>query len=58
MSLYYVQDNDRPMWVVAPTFAIAIEKWRKVIRAENDGIEPEDGPSGIQHICDDDEFIP
>jgi len=60
MSLYYVQDTDRSMWVVATDFAEAVNKWRRFVAKENDCVEDDicDGPSGVQFVCDDDEFIP
>jgi len=58
MSLFLVQDADRPMWVIAESYAEAVRKWRELIAEENGLAEVDvDGPTGIQHICDDDEFI-
>jgi hypothetical protein len=58
MSLFLVQDGDRPMWVIALSFAEAVRKWRELIAEENGCAEADvAGPTGIQHICDDDEFI-
>jgi len=48
------------MWVHAVSFVQAIEKWRTFIAKENDCAPDDiiDGPTGVQHVCDDDEFIP
>lgn len=63
MPLFHVQDNDRPMWVVAPTFSHALEKWAHVIAKEN-GYEDagivlaENPPLGVNHVCDDNDLLP
>lgn len=59
MPLFHVQDDDRPMWVLASDFDTATQKWRKFIAGENNNqrIEEVQGPTGVQKICDDDEFI-
>lgn len=54
MNLYYIQDSDRPMWVIAANWLEAIEKWKAKIREENDG--ECDEPQGVQLICDEDEL--
>lgn len=56
MPLFKVDDNDRPAFVFARTYAEAIEKWETVIREENDG-EIAEPPKGVAFICDDDEII-
>lgn len=55
MPLYHVQDDDRPMYVVANSFSHAISKWKDVIMEENDG-EASD-PKGVCLICEDDDLI-
>lgn len=57
--LFHVQDSDRPLWIVARDFGHAVEKWRDVIRRENnlDPSDNEDMPTGVQHVCDDDDFV-
>jgi hypothetical protein len=64
MPLFHVQDSDRPMWVIAPSFAEALDKWAKVVAEENDFTEDaglylaENPPNGIAHICNDHELLP
>ena len=53
-NLYYIQDADRPMYVLAESYDHALTKWEKRIRIENnmegdDYIEP---VQGIQFIAD------
>ena len=46
------------MWVIALSYTEAVRKWRELIAEENGCAEADvAGPTGIQHICDDDEFI-
>jgi hypothetical protein len=54
MPLYHIQDSDRPLWIVAPDWATAIEVWKRVIEQENDGAVSE--PDGVSMICDDDDI--
>jgi hypothetical protein len=58
MPLFHVQDDDRPLWVMAKDFDQAVTRWRGFVAAENH-IPPRevDGPTGVQKICEDDEFI-
>lgn len=59
MKLFQIQDNDRPMWVLAESFGQAMTKWVDFIKAENPGdYEEEDPePNGVNFIADDDEVI-
>lgn len=57
MNLYYVQDSDRPMWVVAIDWQDAVDKWKAKIREENEGECECDEPQGIQLVCDDDDLL-
>ncbi len=59
MNLFLIQDADRPMYVVAPDWGMAVAIWEERIRRENDvppcdSIEP---PLGIQFVCDEHELI-
>ncbi|MGE0289341.1 MAG: hypothetical protein AB7I42_24085 [Bradyrhizobium sp.] len=56
MKLYNVQDAERPMFVVAETFAQAIARWTALVQFENPGVEI-DPPQGVQFIADDDELL-
>lgn len=55
MPLYRVQDDDRPMWVIAPSWGDAIEAWKTQIRVENDGQCSE--PSGVELVCYDNDVV-
>jgi hypothetical protein len=60
MPLFYVQDSDRPAWVVADDWNHAIEKWEAALESELDEDDrggPIDPPNGIQFVCGDDELI-
>ncbi len=60
MSLFHVQDSDRPMYVVAPSWGLALAAWEKRVREENVGSIKEDEavePAGISKICEDDELL-
>lgn len=51
-NLYRIQDDDRPMYVLAPSFSEALERWRALIRRENPG-DPENenaDPEGISFV--------
>ena len=56
MPLFYVQDSDRPAYVVAKTYSEAISKWQHAVTVENDG-EHAGNPDGVLLICGDDELI-
>lgn len=52
MSLYRIQDDDRPMWVVAESSNDAIDRWRRVLKHENPGYDMSgDEPNGIEMVC-------
>lgn len=55
MNLYYIQDADRPMWVVAIDWQDALDKWKAKIREENEG--ECDEPEGIQLVCESDDLL-
>lgn len=59
MKLFHVQDADRPMYVVAKGWEDALSKWRRVIRAENPDLEPDEpiDPAGVALVCDEDDLI-
>ena len=57
-NLYYIQDGDRPMYVVASSWVSAIDLWKAKIAVENDQTIGEvDEPQGVQMVCDGDEFL-
>lgn len=52
-NLYLVQDGDVPLYVVAPSYGEAVQRWEAQIRSEGDGddggaIEP---PHGVQLVA-------
>ena len=48
LSLFQIQDDDRPMWVVAESFSHAIKRWRKQMAKENPGNDDcNDQPNGV-----------
>ena len=53
MPLYNIQDNDRPLWIIARDYRKAEYIWKKIIATENqitiDEVEP---PLGISFVCD------
>lgn len=58
MNLYHVQDSDRPMFVLGSSWQEALDKWRALIREEND-MQPNEScePTGIQLVAEEDELI-
>jgi len=58
MPLYQIQDDDRPMWVIAPSFQGAIDQWVKFIAIENEIPQADvEGPTGVIKIADDSEIV-
>ena len=58
MPIFLIQDNDRPMYVVARTLAHAERLWRHVVARENDmSAQDVEMPLGVAFICPDDEMI-
>lgn len=58
-NLYYIQESDRPMYVIANSYEEAFNKWVKLIRKENnmtpdEEVEP---PLGIQFIAEENDII-
>lgn len=52
-KLFLIQDSDRPMHVVAPSWQHALERWRDLIRSENveDPLDEPVEPDGIALIA-------
>ena len=56
--LYHVQDDDRPMYVVATSWIDALSRWKEQVSAENEeSIEETAEPNGIARVCDDGDLI-
>lgn len=52
LSLFHVQDSDRPMWVIAENYGQAIERWREQIAKENPKDDcSDDHPDGVSLIA-------
>jgi hypothetical protein len=51
-NLYLVQHEDGPMWVVADSFARAVDRWTQCAAYEN-GVSEDvvDEPQGVQFVC-------
>lgn len=51
--LFYVQDADRPVYVLAPDWQAAVKHWQAVVATENEiPIHEVEGPDGIQRISE------
>jgi hypothetical protein len=57
MSLFHIQDSDRPMYVLARDWSSALDAWWRVIRAENEGDDDLEDCDGISKIADPNEVI-
>lgn len=58
--LFHVHDSDRPMYVIATSWASAIEKWRALVRKENEEREiptSSPDPNSITLLAQDDDII-
>lgn len=57
-KLYHVQDNDRPLFVIAGSWASAVALWKRAIAIENElDAEDVDEPKGVQLVAEEDEWI-
>jgi hypothetical protein len=55
MNLYEIQDHDRPMYVVAESWAAALAAWQAQIKIENNLLFDEiPNPEGIRFVCSND----
>jgi aconitase A len=58
MPLYLVQDSDRPMHVIAPSWQSAIDAWKAFVGDENDVSREEmDEPNGVALIAEDTDVL-
>lgn len=58
MPLFHVQDDERPMFVIASDFAAALVEWTAMVAKENeDDPDIDYTPQGISHLGDDDEIL-
>jgi len=58
MNLYQVQDEDRPMYVVAESWEAAFDAWCEVVERENNmGSEDVVMPKGIVYVCDEHDLL-
>jgi hypothetical protein len=58
MNIYHVQDDDRPMYVLAQSWTDALERWQDLIQNENPG-ECLNGatPNGIALLAEKDDVL-
>lgn len=57
-NLYLIQDADRPMWVVAASYAEALSRWTQLVAHENEQSPEEVEPcQGIQFVCNSNELL-
>lgn len=54
--LFHVQDEDRPLFVVADDYGHAIRKWQNIIREENDDCDV-GLPLGVAIVAEDNELV-
>lgn len=55
MPLFQIQDDDRPVFVIAVNFEHALTRYETLVRSENDGeYEP---PKGVAYLADDDDIL-
>jgi hypothetical protein len=58
MPLYLIQDNDRPLWIVAKSYGQAEQVWKKIVAQENEiSLDEVESPKGINFICDDMDLV-
>ena len=59
LSLFLVQDSDRPLYLFATDFAHALREWELQMRRENEFAEGEavPGPDGVQCIAGPDKVL-
>lgn len=56
-KLFYIQDCDRPMYIVAGSWSEAVYSWKTIVAVENDDeIEETSEPAGVSLIADEDEW--
>lgn len=58
MPLFQIQDFDRPAYVIASDFKVAVAKWKTVVAKEGDyEIEDVNDPINVSMICSDRDLI-
>jgi hypothetical protein len=59
MKLFFVQDSDRPMYVIAQDWKDAVHHWKQFVQQENDIIKLEDveDPMGVEFLADQEDII-
>ena len=57
-KIFQIQDNDRPMFVIAGSWGEAVSLWKRAIAIENECvIEEVEEPKGVALVCEEDEWI-
>jgi hypothetical protein len=58
MNIYHVQDNDRPMFVIASSWDRALRGWRQLIQEENPEADMSDvNPDGITFVAESNDIL-
>lgn len=58
LSLFQIQDDDRPMWVVAENWNDALAKWKAQIALENQlALSEVTEPKGILLVCEHNDLL-
>lgn len=57
LALFHVKDDEVPMFVIARDFNRALLAWTKKMRAENDPIDGEWQPLGIDFVASSEELM-
>lgn len=58
MPLFQVQDADRPLYVIAEDFTMALNAWTACIAVENKMEEKDvEPPLGINYLCPNNDLI-
>ena len=62
MPLFEIQDDDRPMFVVAENYDHALTKWKFLIKSENKEMEGKGDdtwllPNGVRFVCYDSDLL-
>jgi len=58
MSLYFIQNTDRSMYVKADSMGDAVKKWQEIVAIEKEmGFDEVEEPQGIRFLAPDDECV-
>lgn len=58
MPLFYVQDSDRPVFVIAADYNAAVDRWRVLLGKENPEANCSDEmPDSVHYLAGDDDIL-